>query len=145
MTVLRYHPFADLEDLPSGLRLFQDSVARLLGDPSSRPWTPAVDIFENENELVLKADLPEVDQKTIDIRFENGTVTLKGERKFEAEPAASFHRLERGYGVFSRSFTLPDSFDPEKIRAEYRNGVLTITVPKKDVAKPRSIKVEVGS
>jgi HSP20 family protein len=144
MTVLKYHPFSpDLEDLPSGLRLFQDSVARLLGDSTGRPWTPPVDIFENENELVLKADLPDVDQKNIDIRFENGTLTLRGERKFAGNDNVSAHRIERSYGVFSRSFSLPESFDPDRIKAEYRNGVLTVTIPKKEVAKPRSIKVEV--
>ena len=146
MPVLRYHPLsADVDDIPSGLRLFQDSVARLLGDGTGRPWTPPVDIFESENELVLRADVPEVDQKNIDIRFENGTLTLRGERKFTNEEHLSAHRIERGYGVFSRSFALPDSFDPDRIRAEYRNGVLTVTVPKKEVAKPRSIKVEVSN
>jgi HSP20 family protein len=146
MPVLRYHPFAnDLEDLPTGMRLFQDSVARLLGDSAGRPWTPPVDIFESENELVLKADVPEVDQKNIDIRFENGTLTLRGERKFVSDEKLSTHRIERGYGAFSRSFALPETFDPDRIRAEYRNGVLTVTVPKKEVAKPRSIKVEVNN
>ena len=146
MPVLKYHPFApDFEDLPSGMRLFQDSVARLLGDSAGRPWTPPVDIFETENELVLKADVPDVDQSAIDIRFENGTLTLRGERKFVSDERMSTHRLERNYGAFSRSFALPDSFDPDRIRAEYRNGVLTVTIPKKEVAKPRSIKVEVSN
>jgi HSP20 family protein len=143
MTVLKYQPFTpELDDLPSGLRLFQDSVARLLGDSTGRPWTPPVDIFETENELVLKADVPDVEQNNIDIRFENGTLTLRGERKFSNEKLSA-HRIERSYGVFSRSFALPESFDADRIRAEYRNGVLTVTIPKKEVAKPRSIKVEV--
>jgi HSP20 family protein len=146
MPVLRYQPFAaDLEDLPTGMRLFQDSVARLLGDSAGRPWSPAVDIFESENELVLKADVPEVDQKNIDIRFENGTLTLRGERKFVSDEKLSTHRIERSYGAFSRSFALPESFEPDRIRAEYRNGVLTVTIPKKEIAKPRSIKVEINN
>ncbi|HET8546419.1 MAG TPA: Hsp20 family protein [Bryobacteraceae bacterium] len=146
MPVLKYHPFApDLEDLPTGLRVFQDSVARLLGDTASRPWTPPVDIFETENELILKADVPDVDQNNIDIRFENGTLTLKGERKFTNGEQLSAHRIERSYGAFSRSFALPESFDADRIRAEYRNGVLSVTVPKKEIAKPRSIKVEVSN
>lgn len=146
MTILKYQPLnTDFDDLPTGIRLFQDSVARLLGDSTGRPWTPPVDVFENENELVLKADVPDVDQKTIDIRFENGTLTLKGERQFGKQDNLSAHRIERSYGVFSRSFALPETFDADRIRAEYRNGVLTVTVPKKEIAKPRSIKVEVSN
>jgi HSP20 family protein len=146
MTVLKYHPLnTDFEDLPTGLRLFQDSVARLLGDATGRPWTPPVDIFETENELVLKADVPDVDQSNIDIRFENGTLTLRGERKFGGQDNLSAHRIERSYGVFSRSFALAEAFDADRIRAEYKNGVLTVTVPKKEVAKPRTIKVEVSN
>jgi len=146
MTLLKYNPFADLEHLPGELRVFQDSVARLLGDASNRPWTPPVDIVETENELVLKADVPEVDLKDVDIRLENGTLTIKGERKFEKqENGAGYHRIERSYGAFARSFALPETVDPEKIQAGYKNGVLTITVPKKEIAKPRSIKVEVSN
>ena len=145
MSLLKYNPFIDFETLPSELRVFQDSVARLLGDSANRPWTPAVDIIENENELVLKADVPEVDQKDIDIRVENGTLTLKGERKFEnQEKGLGYHRIERGYGSFARSFALPETVDPEKIRAEYKNGVLRVVIAKKEIAKPRTIKVEVN-
>ena len=145
MSLLKYNPFIDFETLPSELRVFQDSVARLLGDSANRPWTPAVDIIENENELVLKADVPEVDQKDIDIRVENGTLTLKGESKFEnQEKGLGYHRIERGYGSFARSFALPETVDPEKIRAEYKNGVLRVVIAKKEIAKPRTIKVEVN-
>ncbi len=92
MPVIKYTPFAtsDMEDFPAGLRLFQDSVSRLFGEPGSRPWTPAVDIFETENELVLKADLPEVDPKNVDIQIENGTLTLKGNRALEKWPGALY-------------------------------------------------------
>jgi HSP20 family protein len=84
--------------------------------------------------------------KDIDIRMENGTLTIKGERNLERQDNGNgFHRLERSYGSFARSFSLPESVDPEKIKADYRNGVLTVTMPKKEVAKPRSIKVEVNS
>ena len=146
MTYLKYHPLAQqFEDIPTGLRLFQDSVARLLGDNTNRPWSPAVDIWETENDLVLKADVPDVDLKNIDIQFENGTLTLKGERQFENRQGVGYHRVERSYGSFSRSFALPETFDPDQIKADYRNGVLTITVPKKEVAKPRSIRVEVSN
>lgn len=147
MPVIKYNPFsADVEDFPAGFRLFQDTVNRLLSDNAARPWTPAVDILETENELLLTADLPGVEMKDIDIRFENGTLTLKGERKFEHLNGNNkgYHRIERGYGTFARYFTVPDTVDPEKVRADFKNGVLTVTLPKKEVAKPRSIKVELN-
>jgi HSP20 family protein len=146
MPVIKYTPFAtsEFEDFPTGLRLFQDSVSRLFGEPGSRPWTPAVDIFETENDLVLKADLPEVDPKNVDIQIENGTLTLKGSRVFEAEKnGKGYHRIERSYGSFVRAFSLPETVDPENVKADFKNGVLTMTIAKKEVAKPRTIKVEV--
>lgn len=147
MTLFNYTPFLNESgDISNGMRVFQDSVNRLLSDPGVRPWSPAVDIVESEDDLVLKADVPGVDMKDIDIRMENGTLTIKGERKLEQQGKANgFHRLERAYGSFARSFSLPESVDPERIKADYRNGVLTVTMPKKEVAKPRSIKVEVNS
>ena len=145
MTLTKFDPFHDLSDFPAGLRLFQDSVARLLNEPrSQRPWTPAVDILETENELILKADLPDVDMKDISVEIENGTLTLKGERKFESEEKAQgYHRIERSYGSFARYFTVPDTVDAEKVKADYRKGVLSVTLPKKEIAKPKSIRVEV--
>ncbi len=145
MAITKWDPFGDAESSP--MRLFQDAVSRLLSEPpASRPWAPPVDIFETENELVVKADLPDVDQKDIDINVENGTLTLKGERRFEKKTDnQGYHRIERSYGSFVRYFGLPDSVDTEKVRAEYKNGVLTVTLPKKEAAKPRAIKVEVGS
>ena len=147
MPVIKYSPVSnDLEDFPAGLRLFQDSLSRLWGEPSSRPWTPAVDIYETENELVLRADVPGVDPKDVGIQLENGTLTLKGERKFEQQQnGKGFHRIERSYGSFVRAFSLPDTINAEKVKADYNNGVLTVTLPKKEVAKPRTIHVEIGS
>src|SRR5579884_3058698 len=143
MPVIKHNPF-DIDDLPTGLRVFSDTVNRLLSDTQVRPWTPAVDIYETENELVLKADLPDVKMEDIDIRIENGTLALKGERKFENETnAKGYHRVERSYGSFARYFTLPETVEAEKVRAEYKNGVLTVTLPKKEVAKPRQVKVQV--
>jgi len=138
MSITHFDPLANL-------RLFEDSVARLLSEPrTSRPWSPAVDVYETEHDLVLKADIPEVDIKDVDIRVENQTLTLKGERKFEQESnGKGYHRIERGYGQFVRSFAVPNTVDTEKVSAEYNNGVLTVTLPKKDAAKPRQIKVEV--
>lgn len=146
--IKRYDPFADMFSLPATFRVFEDMVNRMLSEPSSsRPWAPAVDILENENELVLKADLPDVDLKDVDIEIENGTLTLKGERKFERKEGGKegYHRIERSYGAFMRCFALPDSVDTDKVKADYKNGVLTVTLPKKEIAKPRSVKIEVAS
>ncbi|MBS1872511.1 MAG: Hsp20/alpha crystallin family protein [Acidobacteria bacterium] len=144
MAIMRYKPFAELDDLGSGLRLFQDTVNRLLSEPTSRPWAPAVDILETENELLLKADLPGVEMKDIDIQMENGTLTLRGERKYENQKTeGGYHRIERSYGSFARYFTLPETVNVEAVKAEFKNGVLTVTLPKKELAKPRQIKVEV--
>jgi HSP20 family protein len=146
MPIMKYRPLADLDaDLNSGLRLFQDTVSRLLDQPSTRPWAPSVDIFETENELLLKADLPGLDMKDIEIQLENGTLALRGERKFEVDQKeGGYHRVERSYGTFARYFTLPDTLDPEHVKADYKNGVLTVKLPKKELAKPRQIKVEVN-
>jgi HSP20 family protein len=148
MPLVKYTPFADIEDFPAGLRVFQDTVNRLLSDQAttSRPWAPSVDILETQNDLVLKADVPGIEQKDIDIQIENGTLTLKGERKFEKqEDNKGFHRMERSYGSFVRYFTLPDTVDTEHVKADYQNGVLTITLPKKEIAKPKAIKVQVSN
>ena len=147
MTLVKYNPFADVDDMPTGLRVFQDTVNRLLSDQTAtRPWAPAVDILETDNELVLKADIPGVDPKDVDIQLENGTLTLKGERKFEREENnKGFHRLERSYGSFVRYFTVPETVESENVRAVFNNGVLTVTLPKKEVAKPKAIKVQVSN
>ena len=147
MPVVKYNPFADVEDFPTGLRLFQDSINRLFSDQSAaRPWAPPVDIFETDNDLVLKADVPDVKMEDIDIQIENGTLTLKGERRFEKnENNKGFHRIERSYGSFVRYFTLPDTVNTENVRAEYHHGVLTVTLPKKEIAKPKSVKVQVNN
>jgi HSP20 family protein len=145
MAMIKYTPFkTEFDDFPAGLRVFQDSLSRLFSEPASRPWSPAVDIFENENELVLKADLPEVDAKNVGIQIENGTLTLKGERQFEEQRnGKAYHRIERGYGAFVRAFTLPETVDAEKVKADFKAGVLTVTLPKKEVAKPRTVNIEV--
>ena len=141
-----YDPFRDIE-FPAGVRLFQDAVNRLFSEPpAARPWTPAVDIMETENELVLKADLPDVDMKDIHIEIEQGTLTVKGERKFEhTDKKGGYHRIERSYGEFLRCFSVPDTVDADNVKAEYVNGVLTVSLPKKEAAKPRTIKVAVNS
>ena len=148
MPIVKYSPFADLEDFPAGLRLFQDSINRLFSEDGGkmRPWAPAVDILETENELILKADVPGVELKDIDIQLENGTLTVKGERKFEKEEKnKGFHRMERSYGSFVRYFTVPDTVDAEHVLAAYNAGVLTVTLPKKEIAKPKAIKVQISN
>ncbi|HWB85060.1 MAG TPA: Hsp20/alpha crystallin family protein [Bryobacteraceae bacterium] len=129
----------------SNLRLFEDAFNHLFNTPQdNRPWSPAVDIYETDNELILKADLPEVDLKDIDVRVENQTLTLAGERKFNKEESGKgYHRIERSYGNFTRSFAVPNTFDTEKVSAAFHNGVLTVSLPKKEAAKPRQVKVEV--
>lgn len=140
---LKFSPFTDVDEMPA-MRHIQDVVNRFLNEPGMRPWTPAVDILETENELLLKMDLPEVAQKDVDIRLENDTLTIKGERKFEQAQGKGYHRIERSYGSFARTFTLPNTVDTEKVKADCRNGVLTVMLPKKEVAKPRTIKVEIS-
>lgn len=132
---------------PAPFRLFEDVLNGLIQEPATgRPWTPAVDIFETENELVVKADLPEVRLEDINIHLENGILSIRGERKFEnSGDGAGYHRMERGYGVFARNFAIPETVDAEKVLAAFKDGVLTVTLPKKEVAKPRAIKVNVGA
>jgi HSP20 family protein len=146
MTIAKYHPFADV-DFPTGVRLFEDAVNRLFSEPvATRPWAPAVDVLETENELVLKADVPDVNLSDINIQIEHGTLTIKGERKFEKVEGkgTGYHRIERSYGEFQRYFSLPDTVDPENVKADYKAGVLTVTLPKKELAKPRTIKIAVN-
>ena len=139
MSLSHYDP------LVQSLRGFEDAFTRLFSEPpANRPWSPSVDIYEAENELVFKADVPDVDLKDIDVRVENQTITIAGERKFDKKDSGKgYHRMERSYGNFVRSFAVPNSFDTENINASYRNGVLTVTLPKKEAAKPRQVKVAV--
>ena len=130
-----------------GLRLFEDAVTRMMSEPrASRPWSPAVDILETEDALIVRADLPGVKIDDIDIRVENQTLTISGSRKFEKdENAKGFHRIERSYGEFVRSFAVPSTVDTDKVAADYKNGILTVSLPRKESAKPRQVKVSVQS
>jgi HSP20 family protein len=108
-------------------------------------WAPAVDIYEQDGNIVMKAELPGVDPKDVDIRLENNTLTLRGERKLDKEVKQdSYHRVERSYGAFSRSFTLPNVVDQGSIKADYRDGVLKLVLPKREEAKPRQIQINVS-
>ena len=133
-----------------GFSTLQDQINRVFNDAFERresnltSWAPAVDIYETENELVVKADLPDIDPKDLDIRAENNILTIRGERKFERNVnEENYLRVERAYGTFSRSFVLSNTVNTESIKAEYQNGVLTLHVPKREEAKPRQIKVNV--
>src|SRR6266849_4539714 len=129
------------------IRLFEDNATRdRSGHADLATWAPPVDIYETENELVLKADLPDFEEKDIDVRVEDNLVTIRGERKFEKDVNEdNYLRVERTYGPFMRSFSLPNTVSSESIRAEYRNGVLTLTIPKREEAKPKQIKINVGT
>ena len=106
-------------------------------------WNPSVDIFENDNEVVIKAELPGMNAKDIDVKLENNILTLKGERHFEKEAKEeNYHRIEREYGTFSRTFALPTAVDGEKVAAEYKDGVLKVVLPKREEKKAKPIKIE---
>jgi HSP20 family protein len=140
----RWDPFRDLQRLQEEVsRAFDDRLAVRSGE--SVGWTPAVDIYEDEEGVTLRFELAGVDPKDVDIRFENGVLTLRGERKLEKEESRdNYHRVEIAYGTFTRSFSLPGTIDAEKIKAESKNGVLTVHLPKKPEAKPKSIQVKVS-
>src|SRR5579872_2710697 len=146
-TIARLEPFRGFSTLQDQVnRLFNASFRGQSEESALTSWAPAVDIYETPNELVVKADLPEVNEKEIDIRVENNLLTIRGERKFEKSVSDdSYLRIERTYGVFSRSFSLPNTVNAEAIRAEYKNGVLTVTLPKREESKPRQIKVNVNA
>jgi HSP20 family protein len=138
-------PFEDVAGLQKRLNtIFNDFAAA--PDSSSASFVPAVDVYEDPDKLVLKLEIPGVKQEDLDIRLENQTLVIKGERKFEAdEKAENFHRIERRFGSFVRSFTLPQTVDTEHVTATADNGVLTITLPKKAEAQPKQIRVQVSA
>jgi HSP20 family protein len=126
--------------------LFSNVLEHKSEESSLTAWAPSVDIYETEHELVVKADLPEIDPKDLDIRVENNILTIRGERKFEKNVSEeNYLRVERSYGSFARSFTLANTVNSEAIKADYQNGVLTLSIPKREEAKPKQIKVNVGT
>lgn len=145
--VTRWEPFRGASTLQEQVnRLFNDVFERTREESSLTSWAPAVDIFETEHELVVKADLPDVDPKDLDIRVENNVLTIRGERKFEKKVnEENYLRVERTYGAFTRSFSLANTVNSEAIKADYQNGVLTLNLPKREEAKPKQIKVTVSA
>lgn len=146
MGLISRRQFPGFENVPANWNLLDQVLDRFANQPAgSRPWGPAVDIVENDKELVLAADLPGVKLEEVEVKIEDGTLTLSGSRKFENEDNKNgYHRIERSYGEFHRAFTLPDSVDATKVEAAFENGVLKVTLPKKELARPRTVKVEIG-
>src|ERR687887_224785 len=149
MTLVRWtdpiREFAQLQDRIN--RVFNDFGRNDEGLLTTGAWVPPVDIYQNgDHEVVLKAELPDMTRDDIDITVDNGTLTVKGEKKFDPNvKEENFHRIERRYGTFSRSFSLPQTVDTNKVSAEYKHGVLTVRLPLREEAKPRAIKVDVAA
>jgi HSP20 family protein len=148
MTVLtRWEPFREFSTLQDRMnRLFRETQGNSQDETlTSSSFAPAVDVYEDEHNVTLKIEVPGIDEKAIDVRIENNTLTVHGERKIEKEEKEeNYRRVERQYGSFTRTFNLPPSVDAEKVQADYDKGVLNITLPKKAEAKPKQIKVNVG-
>src|SRR5215470_7549674 len=143
-TLDRWEPFRGSYDSQLN-RLFTDFFGRPTQDQNLTPWAPAVDIFEGEYELVVKADLPDIKPEELDIRVENNILTIRGERKFQKKSEEkNYLRVERSYGAFARSFSLANTVNAEAIKADYKDGVLALSIPKREEAKPKQIKVNVG-
>jgi HSP20 family protein len=146
MSITRYDPFRDLKSLQDEVnRLFSSNFSRSFGDEgiARGAWTPNVDIFENKDEIVLEAELPGMNREDFELTIENNVLTLRGERRFEKKDEAdNYHRVERAYGGFTRSFTLPQTVSSENAAAEYQNGVLRVTLRKREEVKARRIEVK---
>jgi HSP20 family protein len=155
MATVRWDPFGELTQLQDRInRVFSDAYGRAPAAPrsgsdeglmASGAWAPPVDIYQNaDQELVLKAELPDMSPDDIELTIDNDTLTIKGEKRISKEVSEDqYHRIERRYGTFTRSFSLPQAVDAAKISAQHRNGVLTVRLPVREEAKPRQIKVDV--
>lgn len=146
MSIIKYDPFRELRSLQDEMnRLFLSNVSR--GDDrelARGAWSPSVDIFENKDNLVIEAELPGMKAEDVNVSIENNVLTLHGERRFEKKDEGdNFHRVERSYGSFTRSFTLPPTVSSENVNAEFENGVLKLTLAKREEAKPRRIEIKV--
>ena len=153
MAIVRWEPFRDLMTVQERMnRIFDDAFRGVAGRGQQEDdwalggtWAPPVDIYEQDGNLVLKAELPGIDPKDVDVRVENNVLTLTGERRFENEvKREQYHRVERAYGRFSRSFTLPNVVDTANIKAEFKDGLLRVVMPKREEAKPKQISISVN-
>jgi HSP20 family protein len=147
MNIMRYDPFREIRSLQEEMNRILSNFSRGFEDDlMSGAWTPSVDIFENKDQVVLEAELPGMKPEDVNISIENNVLTIQGERKFEKkEEGDNYHRIERRYGSFTRSFTLPPTVDTENITAEFDNGVLRLTIAKREEAKPRRIEIKASS
>jgi len=146
MTVVRWNPIREFSVFQNQMnRLFEDAMGTWLGESNgtgNTNWVPLADIYENDSDLIAKVELPGVDPNRVDVRVENNVLTIRGERPFDQKVAQeNYHRLERSFGTFSRSFALPMTIDADKIHAEYRDGILNLTLPKSERAKPKRIQI----
>ena len=143
MAIVRWSPARDLAGME--VERLNRMFADFLGEGFAQGWVPPVDIFETEqHEVVLKAELPDMKREDIHLTFENGVLTIRGERKFGEEVRReNYHRVERHHGTFSRSFTLPNTVDSARISASYKDGLLTVRLPQREEAKPKQIAVDV--
>lgn len=143
MALVRWSPARDLAGME--IERLNRMFDNLYGEAFQRGWVPAVDVYETgDHEVVLKAELPDMKREDINLTFENGVLTIKGERKFSTEvKREDYHRIERQHGSFTRSFTLPNTVDPSRISATYKDGLLTIRLPQREEAKPKQIAVKV--
>jgi HSP20 family protein len=144
MTLVRLDSLRDVAALQDRMiRAFEGSYGRPQEDLTRGAWVPVVDIYSNgQHELLLKAELPDMKEEEIEVAVEENTLTLRGEKKLDREVAEDqFHRIERSYGAFARTFALPPTVDADKVRAEYKAGVLTVRLPLREEAKPKQIKV----
>src|SRR5947209_10382611 len=146
MSITRYDPFRDLRNLQEEVnRLFTGSPGRSFDDEgiARGSWSPSVDIYENKDHVILEAELPGMNREDFDLSVENNAITLRGERRFEKKDETdNYHRVERAYGSFTRSFTLPNTVTAEGATADYRNGVLRVTLPKREDTKARRIEIK---
>jgi HSP20 family protein len=148
MPIVKVDPFREFAAMQDRMnRLFGNAYLRDEDTSFRGAWAPAVDIFETEaHDLVVRAELPGLNREDIEVKIENSTLVLKGEKKFDAEvKEEQYRRVERTYGTFHRSFTLPTTVDPSKVSADFKNGVLTVKLPFREEAKPRTISVEVAA
>jgi len=146
MAIVRYNPFRELRTMQEQMNRLLDLAWNREGGEELKEgvWQPSVDIYEDEESVVIKAEVPDIDQKDIEVRIEDNTLILKGERKLDQSiRKENYHRVERYYGPFQRSFSLPPTIDQEKIKANCERGVLTIILPKREEKKPKQITVEV--
>ena len=146
MSIVRYDPFRDLRTLQQEVnRLFSGNLTRTFDDEdiARGSWSPSVDIYENKDQIVIEAELPGMKREDFELSVENNVITLRGERQFEKKDESdNYHRVERAYGSFTRSFTLPNTVSAEGATADYRNGVLRVALPKREETKARRIEIK---